>query len=284
MRLDLAADLAGERARRLEDRGSGAPRRRARRRRCGAWRGSRPARSPWISPSERTRWPTRPVGRGARRRARAGRRCPPKSATHAAHGPHERALARAPAHRLRERQAARRRGGTTSARTSAASRPGIVLRAATVLPRGESTTTRSATSTFCAFANPSAAFVGLPVLVEGARGGRAEDLRRNGPPGARGARGAPAARRRGVAYDSIAAGREAFLRQRLARGAGRAPAAPAAAPAPGSPPFGFPEESLGCSLVGPTDALGDRRSARPLKQPPAPARRAGDRCPSLPET
>ena len=44
----------------------------------------------------------------------------------------------------------------------AALRPGTILRAATVLPRGESTTTRSATSTRCAFANPSAARVGLP--------------------------------------------------------------------------------------------------------------------------
>ncbi len=52
--------------------------------------------------------------------------------------------------------------GTAAARISTAGFPGIVRRAATVGPRGESTTTRSATGISCARAKPRAAFVGWP--------------------------------------------------------------------------------------------------------------------------
>ena len=183
--------------------------------------------------------------------------------------------------------------GTDLREDLGASRPGIVFRAATVLPRGESTTTRSATSTFCARAKPSAAFVGLPSLSKaldagGPRTSAARSAWLLGKPADDRARGGGALR------TTRSLRREALFRERLAESRERAPAAPAAAPAPGSPPSGSRIRSPGrsCSLVITARAkphvrktLRSRRARRAPSQTVAGSGSDfGDRCPSFPET
>ena len=243
--------------------------------RCGASRGSRPARSRGSRPRRgrdgRGSGPTRP-----RRRARAERRRPPKSATTPRTG---RTNARSPAPQriIFGNVSPATTRGTTSASTSSAGRPGIDLRAATVLPRGESTTTRSATLTFCAFANPSPAFVGLPSASKARRGRRAEHLGGAvllalGDPAQHG-REAP---RRRVRLRGR--GREAFLRERVGQAPGELRARRQQRRRRDLLRSDFQKKVLDVH----SQVLRDRLEARLLKRPRAPAPRAGNAAPACP--
>ena len=226
-----------------------------------------------------------PVAGGDAEELASGRRGRPSTARTPRTGRTNDAVARSPAHRLREGQLARRRAERPPRAPRAASLPGIDLRAATVLPRGESTTTSSATSTFWAFANPSAARVGFPSASNALDAG--------GPRTSRGAIRLPLGQPAQHARPGAAASRRtrpkparAPPRRAPRSGGAEAPGAPASAPAPGSPPSGFRKRSLGCSL----GSFSPPGRARPAPSRLAPQTAAGsgsesgNRDPSLPDT
>ena len=141
---------------------------------------------------------------------------------------------------------------------------------------------------------------GLAVLAEGAGLGRPEDLGRAvGLLLGKSAENEREAAERSVGLDLLR--REALFLRAPRPSRGRAPAAPGAAPAPGSPPFGFPVRSLGLSSPPITAArakpdvrsnaarlsahLGPHvgRAERPQTAAGS-GSEAGDRCPSFPET
>ena len=288
--LDLAAHLAGEGTRPLEDRDPP---------RLGVGLDVRVTelREVVVRPGHREialgehAVPHRAVGRGhAEERERND--LPPVERDDAAHRAHEAARAFAPAHRLRKRQARddfrqdlargpRRR----RARESSCGRPRS-FRAANRRRRGPR---RPPSAPSRNRRRPSWAC--RPCRrrwIPAARGPRPR-----GPPASREARGRRA--RGGGAFRTI---RSSEARDPLPRAPrpsrGRAPAAPAAAPAPGSPPCGSPIRSPGrsCPLVIAARAkphvrktLRSRRARRAPSQTVAGSGSDfGDRCPSFPET
>ncbi len=151
---------------------------RIRRRRASLSGSTWPTRSFWrkssgpetrIGNSERTGWPTVRAPE-ATPRSSIGTTFPAKSATTPRTGrtkdrvasPHRIVLGNVIAATAR---------GTAAASTSAVALPGMVRRAATVGPRGESTTTSSETCTSWARAKPRAALVGWPSASNAAEAG-----------------------------------------------------------------------------------------------------------------